>query len=144
LSTSELPYQLFADAVLVLHAAVVAFVVGGLFLIIVGNFREWRWVNSVLFRAAHLGAIAVVVGQAWLGAACPLTILEKQLREKAGVATYNGGFIEHWLQRAIYYDLPPWVFLTGYSAFALIVIGCWWFFPPSRTRKRRRGPASEG
>ncbi len=130
-------YQLLADAVLVLHAAVVAFVVGGLCLIVVGNFRGWHWVNSPLFRGAHLAAIVVVVAQAWLGAACPLTVLEMRLREKAEAATYTGSFIEHWLQRALYYEAPPWVFLIGYSLFGLLVVACWWYFPPSRTPRRR-------
>ena len=38
-------YCLLADAVLLLHFAVVAFVVGGLVLVPVGNMRHWRWVN---------------------------------------------------------------------------------------------------
>ena len=37
-----LPYQVFADAVLTLHFALVAFVVGGLVLVIIGNLRGWR------------------------------------------------------------------------------------------------------
>ena len=135
MSDIHLSYQLLADAVLLLHAAVVAFVIGGLFLILVGNSRSWRWVNGPLFRCAHLGAIAVVVAQAWLGKACPLTTLEMQLREKAATATYTGGFIEHWLQRLLYYDAPPWVFLVGYSLFAAVVVACWWYFPPSRRRR---------
>ena len=135
------PFQLLADAVLILHAAIVAFVVGGLFVILVGNFRNWRWVNGLLFRAAHLSAIAVVVGQAWLGAACPLTILEMHLREKAQATTYTGSFIEHWLQRALYYDLPTGVFLVAYSVFSLIVFACWWLFPPMRTYRSRQPSA---
>ena len=133
------PYQMLADAVLVLHAAVVVFVVGGLFLIVIGNFSGWRWVNGLLFRVLHLVAIAVVVGQAWLGKACPLTLFEMQLREKAAMATYTGSFIEHWLQRALYYEAPPWVFLVAYTVFGLSVMACWWYFPPSRTRRGRGG-----
>jgi hypothetical protein len=140
MSPFEPPYRLLADAVLVLHAAVVAFVVGGLFFIVIGNFRGWRWVNRLVFRIAHLVAISVVVAQAWLGAACPLTILEMRLREKAGIATHSGGFIEYWLQRAIYYDAPAWVFLAGYSLFGLIVSACWWYFPPKRRRTEPRIP----
>lgn len=124
------PYQLLADAVLALHAGVVAFVVGGLFLIVAGNLRGWRWVNRPWFRVAHLAAIAVVVAEAWFGAACPLTTLEMWLRAQARAATYSGSFIEHWLQRALYYVAPPWVFTLGYSLFGLIVAAVWWRFPP--------------
>ena len=130
-------YQLLANAVLAVHFAVVAFVVGGLLVIVIGNLRGWTWVNARLFRGAHLGAIAIVVVQPWLGAVCPLTVLEMRLREKAAAATYVGGFIEYWLQRALYHDAPPWVFLAGYSLFGLVAAFCWWYFPPARRRRAR-------
>ena len=103
----SLPYQLLADAVLLLHLAVVVFVAGGLAFIIFGNLRAWRWVNALWFRVAHLVAIAIVAAEAWVGAVCPLTSLEMWLRARARAATYTGSFIEHWLQRFLYYDAPP-------------------------------------
>lgn len=127
----DLLYQLLADAVLILHAAVVAFVVGGLVFVVIGNLRNWRWVNALWFRLAHLGAIALVVAEAWLGVACPLTTLEMWLRAKASVPTYGGSFIEHWLQRVLYYEAPSWVFALGYSLFGLLVLAAWWYFPPT-------------
>ena len=126
----NLPYQVLADLVLALHVAVVAFVIGGLVFIIIGNLNNWRWVNAWWFRLAHLGAIAVVVAEVWLGVTCPLTTFEMWLREKAHAATYHGSFIEHWLQRILYYDAPSWVFVLGYSLFGLIVVATWWYFPP--------------
>ena len=132
------PYQLLADVVLTLHFSIVAFVVGGLVLTIIGNFSAWRWVNALWFRLAHLAAIAVVVAQSWLGATCPLTSLEMWLRAKARVATYSGSFIEHWLQRLLYYEAPIWVFTLAYSLFGLLVAATWWFFPPA-TRNGRKG-----
>lgn len=125
-----LPYQLLADAVLALHVAIVVFVVGGLILILVGNLRAWRWVNALWFRLAHLATIAFVVAEAWLGARCPLTSLEMWLRVKARATTYDGSFIEHWLQRILYYDAPAWVFTVLYSLFGLAVLATWWYFPP--------------
>jgi polyferredoxin len=130
-----LPYQLLADAVLALHVAIVVFVVGGLVVIVIGNLRAWPWVNAAWFRLSHLIAIAVVVAEAWLGTVCPLTSLEMSLREKARATTYAGSFVEHWLQRILYYDAPAWVFTLGYSLFALAVVATWWYFPP---RFRRR------
>jgi hypothetical protein len=123
-------YRALADAVLTLHVGIVAFVIGGLVLIVVGNLRSWRWVNGIAFRAAHLAAIAVVAVEAWLGVTCPLTMLEMWLRTKARVATYDGSFVEHWLRRVLYYDAPAWVFTLGYSLFALAVVAAWWRFPP--------------
>ena len=131
----EPPYQLLADGVLLLHFAIVAFVVGGLVLTIVGNLRGWRWVNGVWFRLLHLAAIGVVVAQAWFGAACPLTTLEMWLRAQAGASTYSGSFIEYWLQRLIYYEAPSWAFTLVYSLFGLLVAATWWRFPPTIKRK---------
>ena len=125
-----LPYQLFADLVLSLHVAIVAFIVVGLVLVIVGNLRAWRWVNALWFRLVHLAAIAAVLAEAWLGVVCPLTSLEMWLRAKARATTYTGSFIEHWLQRILYYEAPAWVFTLGYSLFGLVVIATWWYFPP--------------
>ena len=123
---------LLADAVLALHVCVALFVVAGLLLVVGGNALGWRWVNGFAFRLAHLVAIAVVAGEAWLGIACPLTTLEMWLRSSAGGATYGGGFVEHWLGRLLFFDAPAWVFLASYSAFGLCVVAAWWRFPPRR------------
>ena len=130
-------WQLLADVVLSLHVGIVLFVVGGLVLIVAGNLRGWSWVNGGWFRLAHVLAIAVVVAQAWLGQVCPLTSLEMALRERAQTATYTGSFIEHWLQRILYFEAPGWVFTLVYSVFGLAVVATWWYFPP---RFGRRGP----
>jgi hypothetical protein len=136
---SPLPYQLLADMVLMVHVAIVAFVVGGLVLIVVGNLRAWSWVNALWFRLAHLAAIAVVVTQAWLGAVCPLTTAEMWLRARAGAPTYEGSFVGHWLQRILYHEAPAWAFVLAYSLFGLLVVATWWYFPP---RRRRHPPGA--
>lgn len=125
-------YRLIADAVLLVHFAVVAFVVGGLLFVLVGNMRHWRRANSLLFRVAHLVAVGVVLVQTWLGELCPLTVLESWLREQGGEATYTASFIEHWVQRVLYYEAPPWVFTLVYSAFGMLVAAAWWYFPPTK------------
>jgi polyferredoxin len=132
----SLPYQLLADAVLSLHVAIVVFVVGGLVLIVAGSLRGWRWVSSLWFRLAHLAAVAVVASEAWLGVVCPLTSFEMWLRAKAQTTTYTGSFIEHWLQRILYYEASSWVFTLAYTLFALVVVATWWYFPPKFNRSR--------
>src|SRR3954467_6185060 len=117
-----MPYQLLANAVLVLHIAIVLFVVGGLVLIVIGNLRRWRAVNSLWFRLLHVATIGIVVAEAWLGIECPLTTLEMWLRAQANGATYSGGFIEHWLQSVLFWNAPPWVFTVAYSVFGLAVV----------------------
>ena len=132
-----MPYQQLADAVLLIHFAVVLFVIGGMVVIVAGNGRGWRWVNGWGFRLSHLGAIGIVVVQAWLGRYCPLTVLESWLRVQAGEAPYRASFIEHWVQKLIYFDAPLWVFAGAYTVFGVLVILAWWRFPP-----RRRGGGS--
>ena len=134
-----MPYRYLADAVLALHVGVVLFVIAGLALIIVGNGLGWRWVNAWWLRLTHLAAIGVVVAESWLGIVCPLTTLEMWLRAKAGAGSYGGSFIEHWLQRLLYYDAPPWVFVLGYSLFGLLVVATWWVHPPRPGRGARNG-----
>jgi hypothetical protein len=139
-SPDRLPYQLLADLVLTLHSAIVAFVIGGLVFIVVGNLRHWRWVNTLWFRLAHFGAIVIVTAETWLDFTCPLTTLEMWLRARAHAATYSGSFIQHWLQRLLYYDLPPWVFLVGYSLFGLVVLATWLYYPPDYRRRGGKVP----
>lgn len=124
--------SLLADAVLVLHFAIVLFVIGGLVAVLAGNARGWLWVNRFGFRLAHLAAIAYVAAQQWLGATCPLTTLEMWLRVRAGESAYAQSFIEHWLHSLLFYEAPAWVFTTAYTLFALAVAGTWTWFPPRR------------
>ena len=126
-----------ADVVLITHVTFVAFVVGGLLLILIGGFRGWSWIRNPLFRSVHLAAIGLVVVQAWLGVICPLTTLEMVLRERAGESAYAGAFVAHWLQKLLYFEAPPWVFAVGYTAFGLAVIGTWFKSRPRTFRDNR-------
>ena len=130
-----LPYQGLADLVLSLHFGIVVFVIAGLAVVVIGNLFVWPWVNGWWFRGAHLAAIAIVVAESWLGFTCPLTTLETWLRVQAGSAGYSKSFVETWVQRALFYEAPPWVFVAGYTVFGLLVVAAWWRYPP-----RRRGP----
>ena len=136
--TDPVLYQHVADAVLASHFALVVFVVGGLPLIVVGNFAGWPWVNALWFRLAHLAAIAIVAAEEWLGVTCPLTTLELWLRAKSGVNTglaYSDSFVGYWLHRLLFYSAPPWVFVLAYTVFAALVVAVWFWFPP-RSRPR--------
>ena len=115
---------------LLLHFAIVVFVVGGLVVVIAGNLFHWGWVNRRWFRIAHLGAIGFVVVQAWLGQACPLTTLESWLRAQGGAPGHGEGFIEHWIATLMFFHAPPWVFTVAYTVFGLLVIAAWRVYPP--------------
>lgn len=114
-----------ADALLVLHVAVVIFVVGLLPLVLVGGARGWRWVHHRGLRLTHLGLMLFITAQTWLGQLCPLTVWEQGLRRTAGEAGYTGGFIEHGLSQLLYWDLPWWVFVAAYTAFLGLVAWAW-------------------
>jgi hypothetical protein len=129
-------WQLLADAVLCSHVALMVFVVLGLPLIIVGNLRHWGWINSPWLRFAHLATIVVVAGEAWLGIVCPLTTLEMYFRARARASTYDGSFVEHWLQALLFWQGPAWVFTAVYTLFGLTVAATWWLWP-LRLAKRR-------
>lgn len=126
----HLPYPALADAVLLLHLGIALFVVLGLPVIVIGNTAGWSWVNQFWWRLAHLVAIGVVALQALLGQHCPLTILESWLRVQAGESGYAVSFIEHWVQRLLYFQAPLWVFAILYTTFGLVVAWAWWRYPP--------------
>jgi polyferredoxin len=119
---------LAADALLILHFLIVAFIVGGLILVWLGAALDWRWVRNRAFRYTHLGAIAFVAAEALLGIACPLTVWEDLLR--GGVRPES--FVGHWVQRALYYQAPEWIFPTAYVAWALATLITLWRVPPNK------------
>ena len=125
--------QLAADAVLVVHFAFVAFVVGGLAAIWAGAALGWSWVRNFAFRMAHLAAIVFVAAEALLGMMCPLTIWEDALR---GTAT-DAGFVQRWIHAWLFWNLPAWVFNVAYVAFGALVAWTWVRHPPRRTRGRQ-------
>ena len=130
--------QLLADVLLLLHMTLVLGVVLGLVLTWIGAARHWRWVRNFWFRTIHLGFILYVSAEALLGVVCPLTLWENQLR---GIARGGPGFIEHWVGRLLYYDMPTWVFTTSYVAFGVVVLLTFILIPPAVPwkRNRRRG-----
>ena len=124
-----------ADVVLVLHALVVSFIVGGFAAIWLGAALEWQWVRERRFRFTHVLAIGVVALLAALDIPCPLTVAEDWLR--AGNVAPQG-CIQRWVGALLYYELPTWVFTLAYVLFALVVLLTWRFVPPKPRRRRRR------
>ena len=123
-----------ADAVLVVHAAFVAFVVLGQLYVMAGWALGWASVRNRRFRLLHLAAIGVGVLQAWLGLVCPLTLLEFHLRGGETGWAQGQSFIGYWLSRLLYYQAPPWVFTTVYTLFGALVLLCYFGCPPRRRR----------
>ncbi len=84
--------SLAADLVASLHLAFVVFVVSGGLLVL-------RWPRSAW---VHLPAAAWGASLELMGWICPLTPLENRLRHEAGLAGYEGGFVEHYLLPVLY------------------------------------------
>lgn len=118
-----------ADAVLLLHVLIIAFIVFGLPLTWIGAWRGWAFVRGAWFRLSHLGLIAFVVLQTWLDQLCPLTVWEHQLRTAAGQGGYQRSFIEHWLHDLIFVDLSLATLALIYTAFGLLVALTFWWVP---------------
>jgi hypothetical protein len=129
---------LAADALLVLHFAIVVFIVGGLILVWIGATAGWAWIRNPWFRYAHLGAIVFVVAEALLGYACPLTVWEDLLRGSVRPES----FIGRWVYRLLYYRAPEWVFTTAYAAWAAATVVTLVFVPPRR-RRRSNAPSAD-
>lgn len=84
--------RLGADLVLIGHFLFAAFAVFGGALVAL----DWRW--AWLHVPAVLWSSLVNL----MGWTCPLTPVEKSLRERAGETGYAGGFIQHYVGRAVY------------------------------------------
>jgi hypothetical protein len=76
---------LLANAVALLHAAAVLFM-------LTGSLLALRW-PRVLWL--HVPVSLAILGIYLTGSDCPLTTLELSLRERAGEPGYTGGFIGH-------------------------------------------------
>lgn len=121
-----------ADVLLALHVAVVAFVVLGEAAVLLGGRLGWSWVRHRGLRLAHWLLMVFIALQAALGRLCPLTVWEQGLRRAAGQVSHSESFIAHWLGRLLYWDLPWWVFVAAYAAFAALVSLTWRWVPPRR------------
>ena len=81
-----------ADLVVAAHLAFIVYAVAG-------GLLALRWPRSVWL---HLPAVAWAAAVELAGWICPLTPLEKWLREAGGEPAYSGGFIAHYLLPLIY------------------------------------------
>jgi hypothetical protein len=121
-------YRLLADALLLLHAGFVVFVM-------LGGLLALRWPLAAL---VHVPAALWGAGIEILGGICPLTPLENQYRRLAGEEGYAGGFVEHYvlallypegLTRGVQYALGALVLLVNVAIYAWV-----WRHRDSRTR----------
>ncbi|QQQ76296.1 DUF2784 domain-containing protein [Saccharothrix sp. 6-C] len=84
----------FAELVMVVHFAVLVFLV-------VGGFLAWKWPRALYFHLAMAtwGLLVVL-----FPIACPLTWLENELRAAAGRPELASGFIDTYIDGVLYPD----------------------------------------
>jgi hypothetical protein len=126
---------MLADLIVVVHASYVSFVVFGQLAILLGVAFRWSWVRNFWFRATHLLAIGIVVGESFFGIDCPLTVWERELRQVAGQTGYTGDFLGYWAHQLIFFRADRWVFTGLYSLFGLLVLATFILAPPRRSRR---------
>lgn len=87
---------MLADVTMMVHFAFILFVA-------VGGILAWRWRKLIW---AHLFAAGWGVGIVFLGFDCPLTPLERNLRQRGGEQGYDEGwgFVDHYIEGVIYPD----------------------------------------
>jgi hypothetical protein len=103
-----LAYRLLVDLVVSAHLAFLAYVV-------FGGFLAWRWAWLIWLHlpVAAYGGLIVLIG--WT---CPLTVVERWLRARAGEHGYRDGFIDHYLTGVLY----PQQFKTQAQLLAALVV----------------------
>ena len=122
---------MMADAILIVHFLIAAFIVLGLVAVWLGAAPGWPWVRNPWFRYAHLAAIAFVAAEAVLGIACPLTVWEDLLRGGARAES----FVARWVRALLFYEAPEWVFAVAYVAWTLATLVTLRLVPPRRRQR---------
>lgn len=92
-------YCALVTAVLFLHGLFIFWVIFGALLVRSRPILRWLHIASLIW-----GIMTELLP--W---PCPLTLLENWLEARAGVESYMGGFLLHYLDRLIYPDISPTV-----------------------------------
>ncbi|HEY6687904.1 MAG TPA: DUF2784 domain-containing protein [Propionibacteriaceae bacterium] len=122
-------YRVGADLVVVVHLLIIGFIVGGVFL-------TWRW---QLIIWAHIPAVICGALVEFAGFTCPLTLLENDLRQRAGEAGYRDGFIAHYLVKVIY---PPGLLGSDHGHVPEDGDGTIDSYRPGKSASKRNGAAA--
>lgn len=131
-------YGVLATATMLLHFAVLAYLV-------VGGFLAWRWRWAI---GPHLAMAAWGFSSVAFGLNCPLTYVEDWARRRAGGSGLATGFIDHYLTNVIY---PGRYVAVAQAVVAAVVLTSWvgvvrrWRRPSgSPVPVAARGPGQSG
>ncbi len=115
--------HVFLIAVLTIHVVWIAWVIFGTLLTRGHKFWSWFHVLSLVY------GIFIEVAPV----PCPLTLAEQALETRLGEAAYHGSFLQHYLEAAIYPNIPYPLLVTVAVGFCAANLGIHW----RRWRKNR-------
>ncbi|MFQ5723235.1 MAG: DUF2784 domain-containing protein [Terriglobia bacterium] len=95
-------YYILALAALTLHLLWIGWVLLGW---LVTRHRPW-------LRGFHLASLVYAILIETVGFPCPLTYAEQFFRRRAGLTSYEGSFLLHYLESLIYPDVSPALLTT--------------------------------
>jgi hypothetical protein len=105
-------YRVAADVVVLIHFAFVVFVV-------IGGVLALRW-PKVLW--VHVPAVLYSVWIVAFSITCPLTPLERNLRERGGLDRYGESFTERYVEGVLY---PGDMLRQAQTVAAVVVVASW-------------------
>ena len=105
-------YRVLAETTMVVHFAVLAY-------LLLGGFLVWRWVHAIW---PHLAIAVWGLTSTVFVWKCPLTMLENWSRHKAGEAGLRTGFIDTYLTGVVYPERYTTQIQIGIG---VIVVGSW-------------------
>jgi len=116
--------RLLAEAVMLVHFAVLAF-------LLAGGFLAWRW-RGVIYAHLAIGAWAIL--SLLTSVTCPLTVWENYFRALAGMPVLETGFIDHYIDGVWYPESASTLVQLVLGA----VVLCSWvgFFAGGRAARR--------
>jgi hypothetical protein len=118
-------YRALTEVTIIVHLAFIVFVVAG------GIVARRQWWLTI----AHLAALSwAVFAELSPGIVCPLTTFENFFAVRAGITSYSGDFVAHYLVPVIYQEGLPmyWQYLL-----TVLVIGFNVFIYASLLWRRR-------
>jgi Protein of Unknown function (DUF2784) len=117
-------YLMLAELVLAVHLLFILWVIGGIW--VVRRYPSLRWL--------HIGSLVYgIVIEIIPWPPCPLTTLEQELENRAGIVAYHGSFLTHYLEALVYPNLPLTLLVSGAIVFCAANI----VFYASQSRIRR-------
>lgn len=126
-------YQALGYLTVIVHLAFIAFVLGGGLLA-----RRWRWVAPFQLAALGWGILSELD---W-ALTCPLTTLQKYFDHLAGLSSYHGGFVAHYLIPFTHHEglSLTWKFIMVLMVIAFNVFA---YLPISKRNKGAENHASD-